>query len=133
MPMQKSLLIGMVIASLWAATGFVQPVWGQDEGHARRGGMLLRLIHKADLTPDQKMQLKGILERHRETLQGLRTELQAKREMVTDALLKAGTTMATLLPLAQDVNETQAKIALERLNTIFEVVQILTPPQLDKL
>src|SRR5262245_23499144 len=127
MQMQKSLLIGMVIASLWAATSFVQPVWGQDRGYAGRGGMLLRLIHKADLTPDQKMQLKGILERHRETLRGLQTELQAKREVLTDTLLSADTTMDTLLPFAQDVNETQAKIAQERLNTIFQVVKMLTP------
>src|SRR5262249_52521417 len=101
--------------------------------YAGRGGMLLRLIHKADLTPDQKMQLKGILERHRETLRGLQTELQAKREVLTDTLLSADTTMDTLLPFAQDVNETQAKIAQERLNTIFQVVKMLTPAQLDKV
>ena len=44
MQMRQSLLIGMLFAGLWAATGFVQPVWGQEGGRVGRGGMLLRLM-----------------------------------------------------------------------------------------
>ena len=89
MQMRKSLIIGMVIASLWAATGFVQPVWGQDGGRAGRGGMLLRLLYKVGLTDDQKVQVKQILANHRENLQSWRSQLQTKREQTVDMLLGA--------------------------------------------
>jgi Spy/CpxP family protein refolding chaperone len=88
MQIRKSLLIGMVIASLWGATGFVQPVWGQDGGgHAGRGCMLLRLLYKVGLTDDQKAQVKQILANHRTTLRSLRSQLQANREQLGDLLL----------------------------------------------
>lgn len=137
MQMRKSLLIGMVIASLWAATGFVQPVWGQDGGRAGRGGMLLRLIHKeADLTDDQKLQLKSILASHREALRTLRTQLQAKRELLTDMLLGASPVTSDdpqLKSLAQQASDLQGQIAQEWLGTMVEVRNMLTPDQLTKV
>lgn len=137
MQMRKSLLIGMVIASLWAATGFVQPVWGQDRGYAGRGGMLLRLIHKeADLTDDQKLQLKSILASHREALRTLRTQLQAKRELLTDMLLGASPVTSDdpqLKSLAQQASDLQGQIAQEWLGTMVEVRNMLTPDQLTKV
>ena len=133
MQMRKSLIIGMVIAGLWAATGFVQPVWGQDGGRAGRGGMLLRLLYKVGLTDDQKVQVKQILADHRENLQSLRSQLQTKREQTVDMLLGADTpTMDTLLPFAQDVNGLQAQIAQEWLQVLLEVRAILTADQRTK-
>ena len=84
MQTRKSLLIGMVIASLWAATGFVQPVWAQDGGHAGRGGMLLRLLYRVGLTDDQKAQVKQILASHRANLHSWRSQLQENRAALTD-------------------------------------------------
>jgi len=133
MQMRKSLIIGMVIASLWAATGFVQPVWGQDGGRAGRGGMLLRLLYKVGLTDDQKAEVKQILAKHRANLQLWRSQLQTNREQTVDMLLGAGAvTMNTLLPLAQDANGLRAQIAQEWLQALLEVRAILTEDQLAK-
>jgi hypothetical protein len=134
MQMRKSLLIGMVIASLWAATGLVQPVWGQDGGRAGRGGMLLRLMYKAGLTDDQKAQVKQILANHRANLQLLRGQLQTKREQIVDMLLGADTpTMDTLQPLVNDANGLQAQIGLEWHQVLLEMRTILTADQLTKV
>ena len=133
MQMRKSLIIGMVIAGLWAATGFVQPVWGQDGGRAGRGGMLLRLLYKVGLTDDQKAEVKQILAKHRANLQLWRSQLQTNREQTVDMLLGAGAvTMNTLLPLAQDANGLRAQIAQEWLQALLEVRAILTADQLTK-
>jgi Spy/CpxP family protein refolding chaperone len=129
MQMRKSLLIGIVIASLWATTGFVQPVWSQEGGHAGRGGMLLRLIYKAGLTDDQKAQLKSIFANHRDTLRGLRIQLHQDREQLIDALLAKADVQQPL----QSLTDTQAAIAKERLNIIVEVLNMLTPDQLKKV
>ena len=130
MQMRKSLLIGTVIASLWAATGFVQPVWAQEGGRAGRGGMLLRLIYKADLTDAQKAEVKMIFMNHRDKLRSLRSQLQGNREALTNALLAKSDDLQQQL---QSVNGTQALIAQERLNIIVEVLNILTPDQLNKV
>ena len=133
MQMRKSLIIGMVIAGLWAATGFVQPVWGQDGGRAGRGGMLLRLLYKVGLTDDQKVQVKQILANHRENLQSWRSQLQTKREQTVDMLLGTDTpTMDTLQPLVNDANGLRAQIAQEWLQALLEVRAILTEDQLAK-
>jgi|RhiMetdeSRZDD1v2_1073273.scaffolds.fasta_scaffold134510_3 hypothetical protein len=134
MQMRKSLLIGMVIASLWAATGFVQPVWGQDEGHARRGGMLLRLLYKLDLREDQKAQVKQILASHRPALQSLRDQLHIYREQLADGLM--GTSQVTLdqlQSLAKQVTDQQGAIAQEWLKAMYEVRLLLDQDQLVKL
>jgi hypothetical protein len=134
MQMRKSLLIGIVIASLLAATGFVQPVRAQTKGHARRGGMLLRLLYKLDLREDQKAQVKQILANHRPVLQPMRSQLQIYRELLADGLM--GTSQVTLdqlQALAQQVNDQQAAIAKEWLKAMYEVRLILDDNQLAKL
>src|SRR5215471_14108276 len=135
MQMQKSLLIGMVIASLWAATGFVQPVWGQQyEGHARRGGMLLRLLYKLDLREDQKAQVKQILANHRPVLQPMRSQLQMYREQLADGLMgKSQVTLEQLQSLAKQVHDQQGAIAQEWLKAMYEVRLLLDDDQLVKL
>jgi Heavy-metal resistance len=133
MQIRKSLLIGMIITSLWAATGFVQPVWGQDEGHAGRGGMLLRLLYKVGLTDDQKAQVKQILANHRTTLRSLRSQLQMNREQLSDLLLGASPLTSDdpqLQSLAQTATDLHGKIANESLQAMVEVRAILRPDQL---
>src|SRR6266705_4238414 len=114
MQMRKSFVIGMIIASLWAATGFVQPVWGQAGGRAGRGDRLLRLLHKVGLTDTQKAQVKDILASHRPTLQSLRSQLQANREAVVDKLLGPDVVQeADLQPFAQEANRLRDQLAQE--------------------
>lgn len=133
MQMRKSLLIGMVIASLWAATGFVQPVWGQDGGRPGRGDMLLRLLYKVGLTDDQKAQVKQILANHRTTLRSLRSQLQANREQLSDMLLGASPLTSDnpqLQSLAQTAHDLRGQIANEWLQAMVEVRAVLRPDQL---
>jgi len=131
MQMRKSLLIGMVIASLWATTGFVQPVWSQDGGRAGRGGMLLRLLYKVGLTDTQKAQVKDILASHRPTFQSLRSQLQANREAVADRLLgPVAVQEADLQPFAQEANRLRDQLTQEWFKVMLEVRDILRPEQL---
>lgn len=131
MQMRKSLVVGMVIASFWVATGFIQPVWGADEGRAGRGSMLLRLLHKVGLTDTQRAQIKDILAAHHPTFQSLRRQLQTIREEVADKLLGPGTVQeADLQPLAQEASRLQEQLRQEWFKVMLEVRDILTPQQL---
>ena len=133
MQIRKSLIIGMIIASLWAVTGSVKPVWSQDGGHIGRGGMLLRLLYKVGLTDTQKAQIKDILARHRTALRSWRSQLQANREQLADLLLGASPVTPDdpqLQALAQTANDLQGKIAQEWLQAMVEVRAVLTSDQL---
>jgi len=131
MHIQKSLIVGMVLASLWAAPGLVLPVWGQEGGRVGRGDMLLRLLYKVGLTDAQKSQVKDILTSHRQTLQSLRSQLQANREAIADKLLGPGALQeADLEPFAQEANGLRDQLAQEWFKVMIEVRGILTPDQL---
>ena len=131
MHMKKSLVMGMVIVSLWTMTGLVQPAWGFEGGRAGRGGMLLRLLYKVDLTEAQKAQIKEILVAHRPTLHALRRQLQTIREQTSDRLLGPEAVQeADLQPLAQAANQRREQLAQEWRTIMLEVRAILTPEQL---
>jgi Spy/CpxP family protein refolding chaperone len=132
MQMQKSLIVGMVIASLWAATGAVYPVWSQDWGRgAGRGAPLLRLLHKVGLTDAQKDQIKQILADHRQTLRSLRSQLRANREALVDTLLKPEPLQGTNLePFIQEAHRLRDQLAREWLQVMLKVHDVLTPEQL---
>ena len=102
--------------------------------------MLLRLFYKANLTDDQKAQLKSILENHRTALRDLRSQLQANREAMADRLLgpSPGTALLTadnpqLQSLAQQASDLRGQIAQHWLQAIVEMRNILTPDQLTKV
>jgi Spy/CpxP family protein refolding chaperone len=131
MHIQKSLIVGMVLASLWAAPDLVPAVWGEDGSRVGRGDMLLRLLYKVGLTDAQKFQVKDILAAHRPTLQALRSQLQTIREEVADRLLGPGAVQeADLQPLAQEANHLRDQLVQEWFKVILEVRGILTPDQL---
>ena len=135
MQMRQNLVVGIVIASLWAATGFVQPVWAQEGGHAGRGGMLLRLLYKVGLTDDQKAQVKQILANHRTNLHSWRSQLQENRAALTDLLLGPNPVTSDdpqLQSLVQATNTLQGNIAQEWLKAMVEVREVLRPDQLDQ-
>src|SRR5262245_8649679 len=135
MQMRKSLIIGIVIASLWATPDFVQPVWAQEGSHAARGEMLLRLIYRAaNLTAGQRDQVKQILAQHRQRLQDLRSTLQSKREQIVDMVLGTDPpTMETLQQLVNDASSVQAELAREWHQLLLDVRTTLRPDQLTKV
>jgi Spy/CpxP family protein refolding chaperone len=131
MHIQKSLIVGMVLASLWAAPGLVAPVWGQEGGRVERGDVLLRLLYKVGLTDTQKSQIKDILAAHRQTLRSLRSQLQENREKIADKLLGPGALQADdLQSFVQAAHDLRDQLAQEWVKVMMEVRSILLPEQL---
>src|SRR5262249_21144755 len=112
MRMWKSLLIGIAIASLWAATDFVQPVWGQERGYARQHGLVSLIFRVAKLNDAQKAQVRSIFQDERLMLQGLRSTLRDCRSQLATAILEQSDTQQPL----QCVTNTQASITQEHVN-----------------
>ena len=130
MQMRKSLLIGMVIMSLWATAGFVQPAWSQGRGgYARQHGLMSLIFRVASLSEAQKEQVKQIFQSERSTLQNLRTTLQGCRRQLNSDLLALSDTTQDL----QCVTSTQASIVQVRVSIISQVLALLTPDQLKEV
>ncbi|HTN71685.1 MAG TPA: Spy/CpxP family protein refolding chaperone [Methylomirabilota bacterium] len=132
--------IGMLLvaASLWSWPAYAQPRPGfrgpmggmQGDG----GGMMLpMLLRGANLTADQKGQMKQIMANHRATFQDLFNQLRAAQEQMSNKLLSPGAVRDTdLAPQTQQIAQLRNQLADEGLRVVLEIRSILTPDQLAK-
>ena len=132
--------IGMLLvaASLWSGPAYAQPrpgfrgPMGGMQGDS--GGMMLpMLLRGANLTADQKAQMKQIMANHRATFQDLFSQLRAAQEQVSNKLLSPGAVRDTdLAPQTQQMAQLRNQLADEGLRVVLEIRSILTPDQLAK-
>jgi periplasmic protein CpxP/Spy len=128
----------LVAASLWT---FPLAAQERPRHHAMRGGMAGEragifpgLLRAAELTPEQRTQVRQVLANHRETFRDLFGQLQTARQQITSKLLSAEpVTEADLAPYTQEIAQVRDQLAQERLKVALEVRNILTPEQLAKV
>jgi Spy/CpxP family protein refolding chaperone len=120
-------LAGMAAARPWG-TG--------DASHGRRGAMpgtIRALVRGAELTEDQKAQVRQILDTHRPRLRQLRSDLRASHAQLMGRLHAPGpVTAEELAPLAAAVEQLRTQLDQEVLQAALEVRALLTPEQLAK-
>lgn len=130
--------VGLIAVSLWSATVYGQPSWGKGHppGGMRGEGtkmMLPLLLRGADLTDEQKAQVKKIMAAHRPTFQALSKQLRAAHEEMADKLFAAGEVRAeNLTPLGQRIAQIREQLMQEGIKVTLEVRGILTSNQLSK-
>jgi Spy/CpxP family protein refolding chaperone len=130
--------IGVLVAAcLWALPGYTQSSPGPHE----RGGMagdgtgiaLPLLLRAANLTPDQKAQVRQIMANHRVTLQELFNQLRAAQDQMANKLFSAARLQeADLAPQVQQIAQLRNHLAEEGLRVVLEIRGVLTPEQLAK-
>jgi Spy/CpxP family protein refolding chaperone len=133
-------IIGMtlVVAALWSWPVYAQPRPGF---HGPRGGMsadgagmmLPMLLRGANLSTDQKVQVKQIMANHRATFQNLFGKLRAAQEEMSNKLLSPGVVREPdLAAQTQQISYLRNQLADEGLRVVLEIRNILTPEQLVK-
>jgi Spy/CpxP family protein refolding chaperone len=130
--------IGVLVAAcLWALPGYTQSRPGPHE----RGGIagdgtgiaLPLLLRAANLTPDQKAQVRQIMANHRVTLQELFNQLRATQDQMANKLFSTGRLQeADLAPQVQQIAQLRNQLADEGLRVVLEIRGVLTPEQLAK-
>ena len=130
--------IGVLVAAcLWALPGYTQSRPGPHE----RGGIagdgtgiaLPLLLRAANLTPDQKAQVRQIMANHRVTLQELFNQLRAAQDQMANKLFSTGRLQeADLAPQVQQIAQLRNQLAEEGLRVVLEIRGVLTPEQLAK-
>lgn len=127
----------LVAACLWSLPGYAQSRPGPHE----RGGMagdgtgiaLPLLLRAANLTPDQKAQVRQIMANHRVTLRELLNQLRAAQDQMANKLFSTGRLQeADLAPQVQQIAQLRNQLAEEGLRVVLEIRGVLTTEQLVK-
>ncbi len=127
-----------VAVTLWSIPAYAQPrpgFRGPMEGMIGDGGgmMLPMLLRGANLTADQKAQMKQIMANHRANFQNLFSQLRAAQDQISDKLLSPGAVREIdLAPQTQQIAQLRKQLADEGLRVVLEIRSILTPDQLAK-
>lgn len=131
--------VGTVLVSicLWAVPGYAQSRSGSSErGSAALDGTgiaLPLLLRGANLTPDQKAQVRQIMADHRATFRDLFRRLRAAQDQMANKIFSTEKLeQADLEPQAQQIAQVRNQLAEAGLRVVLEIRSILTPEQLAK-
>lgn len=101
-------------------------VQAQEMRHRGRGGSLSLLMRAAQLTPDQKAQVRSIMEANRTTFRDIFSQLSPLRQKLNSQLFSTGMVDPTLL---NQINSLQGQLEQARLNVFQQVWQLLNSAQ----
>lgn len=135
----------VVIVAVLVVTGClgILPSYAQPRPgfHGPRPGMmgdgaamtLPLLLRGANLTADQKTQVKQIMANHRATFQNLFSQLRTVQDQISSKLFSTGAVSESdVMPQLQQVTALRSQLAEEGLRVALEIRNILTPDQLNK-
>ena len=129
--------IGVLVAvCLWTLPGYTQTRRGGNEARdvipADGTGVALPLLLRgANLTPDQKTQVKQIMANRRATLQDLFNQLRAAQDHVSNKLFSTAKLQETdLAAEIQQISQLRNQLAEEGFRVVLEIRSVLTPEQL---
>ncbi len=117
--------ISLAGAVLLAAGLWTFPANAQVQRHWRGGGVFL-LIRAAQLTPDQKTQVRTIMQASASTYKNIFSQLRPLRQNVNSQLFSTGNADPSLL---SQISSLQNQLAQQRLSVFQQIWQLLTPAQ----
>ncbi len=123
------LMMGVVEAQQPAGRGYMAGGQGIKARPGGRGLMALGFgLRQLDLTEQQRQQIKGILQGHREKAQALAAQGRAAGRALRQAIAD-GADEPTIRAKAADAAKVQADAAVLRAQVRNEIVAVLTPEQ----
>jgi len=125
-----------IAGMLWAPAvraQIVAPHFGSRAGMMRGGGgmMLPMLLRSANLTADQKPQVRQFMANHRAAFRDLFNQLRAVQQDMSTKLFSTGAVQeADLMADNQQIAALRSQLAQEGLKVVLEIRNILTTDQL---
>lgn len=104
-------------------------------GHRMRGGpgmrgeRMMRMVRELGLTPEQRTQVRGLMEAAQPKMQELRGQIRAQDQKLRDADPNAKGYDAAVASSAKRVGELSAQLVQQRAQLRKQVWQVLTPEQ----
>ncbi|MGB7948938.1 MAG: Spy/CpxP family protein refolding chaperone [Candidatus Binatia bacterium] len=129
----------VVAAWLWTIPGYTQTRRGGGEtggdmpADATGGVALPLLLRGANLTPEQKAQVKQIMANHRAILQDLFSQLRTAQDDIANKLFSTARLQESdLAPEVRQISHLRNQLADEGIRVVLEIRNVLTPEQLAK-
>ena len=129
----------VVVAWLWTITLDAQTRRGSGEPHGDMpadvtgGAALPLLLRGANLTPEQKTQVKQIMANHRAVLQNLFSQLRTAQDDIANKLFSTARLQESdLAPEVQQISHLRNQLAEEGIRVVLEIRSVLTTEQLAK-
>ncbi|MFH1360355.1 MAG: Spy/CpxP family protein refolding chaperone [Candidatus Omnitrophota bacterium] len=136
----RKLIIGLMVIACFV---LVQGVYAQEQTESRKEKierfkerkqeMSQKIAEELVLTDEQQKALKEHRESFREETKALRDSLRTKQEALHAQLEKYDADQTVVNNLANEVKALQSQLVDQRVSSISEVKNILTPEQFDKL
>jgi Spy/CpxP family protein refolding chaperone len=137
--MKNKVLIATLAAAL-VAGGFMV-----TQNNARAGetpisagagshrGWLQRIADRLDLTPDQRAQIKGVLDREKDNLTPLLSSVHEARKNLRAAIRAEDASESAVRAAAAEVAAAESNLAVERMKLYGKIAPILTDAQRQQL
>jgi Spy/CpxP family protein refolding chaperone len=126
---RRSMLLGLgALAALVGAGAASAAADGPGHGHGR-GGPLFHMLRRLDLSDDQKVQIRGLVEEARPRLQPLVEQAVQTRKAVFQAVAAPTFDEAAVRAASQAAAQAATDLAVERARLTSQVRAVLTADQ----
>ncbi len=126
----RAVTFAVVIAA--GAFGLVTSAGAQGWHHGG-GNDVMAIMHRLDLTAQQKTQIHALMEANRQATESTRQQLRAVSGQIETTMFSTGSVSSTdVMPLLQQQEQLRATLDQARLTTALGVRAILTPAQLQQ-
>ncbi|MGA2410033.1 MAG: periplasmic heavy metal sensor [Candidatus Binataceae bacterium] len=130
-------LVLLTVAML-PRTGSSQMMFGPDqermEGGMGGGPELPLFLHSAGITPEQREQVKKIMDGSHPAFQALFEQLHAKRQQLDDKLFAPGAVNeGDIAKESAQIGQLQQQLADQELKVVLQIRSLLTPEQLNRV
>ena len=130
--------------SLWGPAAMANPNSGHMHGMTQERGDLrpnraafaerhAQMMSQLGLTPEQQAQFKTLREQGKGQGKELHQQMQAKKQSLMEYLKSPNATEAHAMEIQAEISALQNQMSTQRIHTWFQMRQILTPEQLQKL
>lgn len=92
-----------------------------------------QFIQQLNLSPEQAKRMQALRTGGHEQNQALHQQVRAKRQALMEYLQSPDATEGQALQMQSDINVLQGQLGAQRIRTWFQMREILTPEQLQKL
>ncbi len=126
-----SIFVILMTVSLFSQPHQNRPEVPQQQGNQHRGN-IFQLMRSLELTEQQQDEIKSIFEYHKEKNKTLIENMQTLREEIKDMIVNVSSS-SEIKSLIRQMTELQGEIAVDRVDLAFEIRNVFTYEQLEKL
>ena len=123
----KFIIATLLVTGVFGAVGFAQ---GEKDRPGNDPGSLRRIFRQLNFTPEQRQQVRTMLQQSRPALRKAQLRVRSARKAVEEAMYSEVLDESALNIAVSELTDAQSQVTKLRLRSELEIRKILTPEQL---